>query len=197
MLGIWAHRQALAARDAGVDVRVAVLYRPIPPRAEMTLDAARRALAQPPRAVLDGLHVDYVPFVSPPRGRSYGTWGAWATPSLAVYLRTGARRFSPHLVHAHNAVPAGEAVRRAGARRYVVSVHGGDVFHTAPRHGCGRAGGARDARSRADRDRQFAAASPEAAWSSAHVLSTVVHLGTDLPEPGRPGATHACLRSRT
>ena len=48
-----------------------------------------------------------------------------------------ARRFRPQLVHAHNAVPAGEAVRRAGARRYVVSVHGGDVFHTAPRHAPG------------------------------------------------------------
>ncbi|MBA2349563.1 MAG: hypothetical protein H0V81_14850, partial [Solirubrobacterales bacterium] len=31
VLGIWAHRQALAARDAGADVRVVVLHRPIPP----------------------------------------------------------------------------------------------------------------------------------------------------------------------
>ena len=30
-LGVWAHRQAMAARDAGADVRVLVLHRPIPP----------------------------------------------------------------------------------------------------------------------------------------------------------------------
>ena len=30
-LGIWAHRQALAARDQGADVRVLVLHRPIAP----------------------------------------------------------------------------------------------------------------------------------------------------------------------
>ena len=29
VLGIWAHRQALAARDAGADVRVLVLHRPV------------------------------------------------------------------------------------------------------------------------------------------------------------------------
>ncbi|MGO9753608.1 MAG: hypothetical protein ACLP22_19275 [Solirubrobacteraceae bacterium] len=28
--GIWAHRQALAARDAGAAVRVLVLHRPLP-----------------------------------------------------------------------------------------------------------------------------------------------------------------------
>ena len=32
-LGIWAHRQALAARDHGADVRVVVLHRPIAPAA--------------------------------------------------------------------------------------------------------------------------------------------------------------------
>ena len=29
-LGIWAHRQALAARDAGAEVEVLVLHRPVP-----------------------------------------------------------------------------------------------------------------------------------------------------------------------
>ena len=32
-LGVWAHRQAMAVRDLGVDVRVLVLERPIPPLA--------------------------------------------------------------------------------------------------------------------------------------------------------------------
>ena len=132
VLGIWAHRQAIAARAAGADVRVAVLYRPIPPRAQP--QALGRYLRQPPRTTLDGITVDYVPFVSPPRPGSYGRWGAWAAPSLAAYLHTRRRSFD--VVHAHNAIPAGDAVRRARVGKpLVVSVHGGDVFFTALRHG--------------------------------------------------------------
>ena len=37
------------------------------------------------------------------------------------------------LVHAHNAVPAGDAVRRSNVGPMIVSVHGGDVFFTARR----------------------------------------------------------------
>jgi hypothetical protein len=116
VLGIWAHRQALATRDAGADVRVAVLYRPIPPKADPK--ALGRYLRQPPRTVLDGITVDYVPFVSPPRGGSYGRWGAWAAPSLAAYLHARRRTFD--VVHAHNAIPAGDAVRRARAGKPLV-----------------------------------------------------------------------------
>jgi glycosyltransferase involved in cell wall biosynthesis len=113
-----------------------VLDRPIPPlstpRAELPA-ATRRLLAQPRRAELDGIPIRYVRFVAPPRPRSYGHWGAWAGPSVAVALRRLRRDFPFDLVHAHNAVPAGAAVRRAGvARPLVVSVHGGDVYHTAP-----------------------------------------------------------------
>src|SRR5207244_11403535 len=36
VLGIWAHRQAVASRDEGAEIRVLVLYRPLPP-----LSAAR------------------------------------------------------------------------------------------------------------------------------------------------------------
>src|SRR5207253_9464116 len=35
VVGIWAHRQALAARDAGADVRVLALERPLPPLASL------------------------------------------------------------------------------------------------------------------------------------------------------------------
>jgi teichuronic acid biosynthesis glycosyltransferase TuaC len=139
VLGIWAHRQAMAARDAGADVRVLVLHRPIPPLRTVkagpgaALRAARELARQPRHADLDGLDVTYVPFVSPPRPRSYASWGRWAAPSLAVALRRTRTRFPFDLVHAHNAVPAGDAVRRAGLTTpLVVSVHGGDVFHTAP-----------------------------------------------------------------
>ena len=40
VLGVWAHRQALAARDAGAEVRVLVLERPVPPVS--ALRSARR-----------------------------------------------------------------------------------------------------------------------------------------------------------
>ena len=107
-------------------------YRPIPPRAAP--QALGRYLRQPPRTKLDGITIDYVPFVSPPRSGSYGRWGAWAAPSLAAYLHRYRRSFD--VIHAHNAVPAGDAVRRARiGKPLVVSVHGGDVYFTAPAHG--------------------------------------------------------------
>ena len=115
----------------------AVLHRPIPPR---DADAARRgARAQrarcASRAARARRHRRSTTCRSSRRRapRSYGRWGAWAAPSLARRLRACARSFAFDLVHAHNAVPAGDAVRRA--RRdapLVVSVHGGDVFFTAP-----------------------------------------------------------------
>lgn len=139
-LGVWAHRQALAARDAGADVRVVVLHRPLPPAAESRSPAAwRRALAQPRHAVLDGIQIDYLRYLSPARTRAYGSWGAWAAGPLALYLRRLRRTFPFDLVHAHNAVPAGDAVLRARTGKpLVVSVHGGDVLFTAPRYPAGR-----------------------------------------------------------
>jgi teichuronic acid biosynthesis glycosyltransferase TuaC len=191
VLGVWAHRQALAARDAGVDVHVVVLHRPVPPRATPRgerLRAARELLAQPRRAELDGLPVDYVRFVAPPRPGSYGSWGAWAAPALALHLRRLRRRFAFDLVHAHNAVPAGDAVRRARIEApLVVSVHGGDVFHTAVRHAAGaRAVG-----------RTFAASAlvlansrgiEQAARALGARRTRVVRLGTDVPEHVPPKA---------
>jgi glycosyltransferase involved in cell wall biosynthesis len=137
VLGVWAHRQAVAARDAGADVRVVVLHRVVPAEAELragprpALRSLAAKLRQPRHEVLDGIGITYAPFVSPPRGRSYGRWGAWAAPALRRALR-GTGPFD--LVHAHNAIPAGDAVRRAGLDQpLVVSVHGGDVFFTAQR----------------------------------------------------------------
>jgi teichuronic acid biosynthesis glycosyltransferase TuaC len=131
VLGVWAHRQALAARDAGADVEVFVLHRLVPAQDEPhKLRALRARFGHPRDTVLDGLLVHYVPFVSPPRGPTYGSWGSWAAPMLNGALR----RAGPFdLIHAHNAVPAGDAVR--GDTPLVVSVHGGDVFFTGPRYG--------------------------------------------------------------
>ena len=195
VLGIWAHRQAVAARDAGAEVHVLVLYRPIPPlstpRREL-LGALRELHAQPRTAEIDGIPITYVRFYAPPRPQSYGSWGRFAARPLARALRRlrTTQGFTFDLVHAHNAVPAGEAVRRAGLKDVplVVSVHGGDVFHTAPRSPAGAAavkatfahadlvlansaGMARDARKLDARE------------------ARVVRLGTDMPAAlaSRPG----------
>jgi len=135
VLGIWAHRQTVAARDLGAEVRVLVLYRPLPPLAaarSLEIGQLMRALRQPARAVIDEIEVQYVRYASPPRPWSYGTWGLWAAPALALALRRLRREFAFEVVHAHNAVPAGDAVRRAApGAPLVVSVHGGDVYATS------------------------------------------------------------------
>jgi teichuronic acid biosynthesis glycosyltransferase TuaC len=132
-LGIWAHRQALAARDHGADVRVLVLHRPIAPVSRFRDPAAWKPLLQQPKHEdRDGLDVRYLKFLSPPRGRSYPHWGAWAAPGLALELRRIRRTFDYDLVHAHYAIPSADAVLRARDHTpLVVSEHGGDVFHTA------------------------------------------------------------------
>ncbi|MEA2315000.1 MAG: hypothetical protein QOI03_1692 [Solirubrobacteraceae bacterium] len=144
VLGIWAHRQALAARDAGADVRVLVLNRIVPPRAALAagpLAAARelsQRLREPRRQERDGLQITYVSYISPPREHGYPSWGAWAAPALGIALRRLARSFPFELIHAHNAVPAGDAAARARpGTPLLVSVHGGDVLYTATRSGEG------------------------------------------------------------
>jgi teichuronic acid biosynthesis glycosyltransferase TuaC len=194
VLGIWAHRQALAAREAGADVRVLVLHRPVPPLAALRVGnpgrgmRAVRAVRQPRRATLDGIDVIYVPFLAPPRPLSYGSWGAWAAPTAGAALRALRRRFRFDLVHAHYAVPAGEAVRRSlpGAP-LVVSVHGGDVLHTAPRWPAGRR--AVEATFAHARLVLPNSAGTERRCRSLGARATrVVHLGTDLPPPAEPAA---------
>ena len=138
-LGIWARHQARAARDAGAEIRVIVLHRPLPPLAALrgprsgavrsAFGATRAAASQPSTAMLDGISVQYLRYLSPPRGRTYASWGAWAAPQLGRALRRMRGDFPFDLVHAHYAVPAGDAVRRAAPDvPLVVSVHGGDVL---------------------------------------------------------------------
>jgi glycosyltransferase involved in cell wall biosynthesis len=177
-------------------VRVIVLHRVVPPRAALAAGprAAASALAglvREPRAqVLDGLQVSYVPYVSPDRQRTYASWGAWAAPSLGVAIARLHRSFSFDLVHAHNAVPAGDAVRRVRALRavrapLVVSVHGGDVLYTA-----GRMPGGEQAVHGALAEARLVLANSEgiAELSREHGAheTRVVHLGTDLPAAARP-----------
>ena len=176
VLGVWAHRQAVAARDAGAEIDVFVLHRVIPPRRHpsqwLTL------VHQPSVELRDGLRVSYLRYASPPRGRSYARWGRWAAPALRrALLRAG--RFD--LVHAHNAVPTADAVLRAGIDvPLVTSIHGGDVLWTTD-----HVPGGREAVARA------LAASKLVLTNSAGINrlarehgaqgARVVHLGTDLP----------------
>jgi teichuronic acid biosynthesis glycosyltransferase TuaC len=213
VLGIWAHRQALAARDAGAEVRVLVLRRLLPPKASLTegvsgaVGELAKRVREPRRQTHDGLEIAYVPYVSPPRPGSYANWGRWAAPALGVALRRLRRSFELDLVHAHNAVPAGDAVRRALAAPragtvsraataatlharvckvpIVVSVHGGDVLYTAPRSAAGAAAVAQGlgaARLVLANSQGIA----ELACEHGAGETRVVHLGADLPALQRP-----------
>lgn len=181
VLGTWAHRQAVATRDAGAEVEVVVLHRPLPASADaLSRRAWGRALRQPRRAVLDGLDVTYVRYPSPPRPRWYGSWGRFAAPALRRAL--AGRRFD--VIHAHNAVPAGDAVARAApGAALVVSVHGGDVYFTAQRWP--------EPVQRALRAADVVLAN--SAGTAARVAelgheARVLHLGTDLPDRIERGA---------
>ncbi len=195
VLGVWAHRQALAARDAGAEVQVLVLHRLVPPRAALRQgpNALLRefgARAREPRAqTLDGLPVRYVSYVSPPRPRAYASWGAWAAPALGLALRRMRRTFPFELVHAHNVVPAGDAVRRARMDvPLVVSVHGGDVLHTAAPPPLGSAAGA-EALTRGLSAARLTLANSQGIAELCHAHGAgevqVVHLGADLPDAQR------------
>ena len=136
VLGVWAHRQALAARDAGAEVHVLALERPVPPVS--TLGSDRRltrelagAVSQPRHDTLDGLEVEYVRFVSPPRERSYATWDRWARGPLTKALAKLHAATPLDLVHAHYALPAASAALSFTEQERLplaVSVHGGDVL---------------------------------------------------------------------
>jgi glycosyltransferase involved in cell wall biosynthesis len=189
VLGVWAHRQALAARDAGADVRVLVLHRPVPPQAALRGRDPRALLAplrQPLHAELDGLGVTYVPFLAPPRPRSYGSWGAWAAPTLRLALRGLRACFPFDVLHAHYAAPAGDAARRAApGAPLVVSVHGGDVLHVA----LDSPAGSRAVREAFAHARLVLANSRGVAARARGLgarATRVVHLGTDLPPAPGP-----------
>ena len=216
VLGVWAHRQALAARDAGAEVRVLVLHRLVPPRASFADGPAGAASAfgklvrEPRKQTHDGLEVSYVPYVSPPRSGHYASWGTWAAPALGLALHRLHRSFAFDLVHAHNAVPAAEAVRRArrglraGDVPLVVSVHGGDVLYTAAAPPTGSAAGAAAVARGLGAARLVLANSrgiAELARAHGAGETRVVHLGAEVParpyssrrteSPGRAGITGA------
>jgi glycosyltransferase involved in cell wall biosynthesis len=154
VLGIWAHRQAVAAVSAGAEVRVVALRRPVPP-----LSVARGLFHVPPAVgalgrwvagartslrpmTLDGLSVTPVAFLAPPRPVSYGSWGYWMAPPLARALDRLYAEWPFDVVHAHCLAPAGHAAARWVSRRsgpaFVVSAHGPDMIHVPVRSSIGR-----------------------------------------------------------
>jgi glycosyltransferase involved in cell wall biosynthesis len=147
--GVWAHRQALAARDAGAEVRVLALRRPVPPIEVLRRGGLAAWLADAPAmlkpARLDSIEVDAVPFIAPPRPWSYGVWGHWAAPPLALALARLSRSWPFDLLHAHSVTPSGFAA--ALARRWApaarspalaISTHGPDVISVHARSGAAR-----------------------------------------------------------
>ena len=203
VLGVWAHRQALAAREAGAEVRVLVLHRLVPPRSALAggPGAVRSALAarmrEPRTQTRDGLQVSYVSYVSPPRERFYPSWGAWAAPALALALRRLRHSFAFEVIHAHNAVPAADAVRRSRVSApIVVSVHGGDVLYTARRDA---AGAQAVTRGLAAAELVLANSHGIAELARAHGAgdTRVVHLGSELPAAQRAARADADLGART
>lgn len=205
--GIWAHRQALAARQAGAEVSVLALRRPVPPIAiarngpvAVAQWLLRFRVALRPTE-LDGLRVCPVPFIAPPRPLSYASWGAWIAPAL----RRALARESFDLVHAHNVLPTGDALARltewhgprprppgparakAGAARFVVSTHGPDIIHVAD--------SSRRATLRTRRTLKAASVViANSAWAGrrceqlagSHLPVRVVHLGADIPQSPPP-----------
>jgi teichuronic acid biosynthesis glycosyltransferase TuaC len=191
VLGVWAHRQAVAARDAGADVRVLAMRRPVPPIAAARRgpaglrDWARGVPGMLERFELDGIPVEPVPFVSPPRPWSYGSWGWWMAPALARALARLHARWPFDLVHAQSILPVGQAVRlsrRRAAR--VVSTHGPDITHAARASRLARRETAKTLR---DADLVIA----NSGWAERRcrelggpqIGTEIVHLGADLPPP--------------
>jgi teichuronic acid biosynthesis glycosyltransferase TuaC len=191
--GVWAHRQALAARDAGAEVHVLALRRPVPPIEVVRRGGLGRWLADFPGslkpAVIDGLQIDPVPLIAPPRPWSYGVWGHWAAPSLALALGRLSRSRPFDVLHAHSVTPTGFAA--ATARRWgrlaqfpalVVSTHGPDVISVHARSGAARRA-TESALRRADivlANSSWAAQRCEQLAGRA-LETRVVHFGADVP----------------
>jgi teichuronic acid biosynthesis glycosyltransferase TuaC len=198
VMGVWAHRQALATRTAGADVRVLALRRPIPPiaTARAALRLELRPLVEWARGVPatlrehqhDGLIVEPVKYVSPPRPLSYGSWGHWMALPLGRALERLRAGWPFELVHAHNVVPTGHAVarwlRRTGAARpaYVVSTHGPDIISVHDLSAAARSAtrASFDAADHVVANSRWAQHRCEEIAGRSLPVS-VVHLGTDIP----------------
>jgi glycosyltransferase involved in cell wall biosynthesis len=203
VLGVWAHRQAVAARDAGAEVRVLALERPLPSVAGVrggpaALATELRAFAgQPASEERDGIRVDLVRFASPPRERGYASWYRWARAPLGWALTRLHAEWPFDLVHAHYAVPWATAARPwAGEHRVplVVSVHGGDLLAPILQAPTTRAAAGQTLRGAAVvMCNSSATLSRAAALAGRGDHMRVVHLGADAPDPLPPKRTEPAI----
>jgi hypothetical protein len=131
VLGVWAHRQALAAQQAGAEVRVIVLHRLVPPRAALAAgprEAARSIAAllrEPRKQVRDGLSVTTRPI---PPARALLSAVGTAVPS-ALALHQLRRTFLFELTTPTTPFRPATPPAASPHTPLVVSVHGGDVEH--------------------------------------------------------------------
>jgi glycosyltransferase involved in cell wall biosynthesis len=138
--------------------------------------------------VLDGVPVESVPFLAPPRPWSYGVWGHWAAPPLGLALNRLQRRWPFDVLHAHSILPPGFAAalwcrRQIQAPALVASTHGPDVISVHD-----RSGPARRATKLTLTEAELVIANSR--WAArrceeiaGHALDTrVVYFGADLPE---------------
>jgi len=193
VLGVWAHRQAVAARDAGAEVRVLALERPLPSAAALRagpgrLAAELRAFAsQPSREERDGIGIDLVRFVAPARESGYGGWHRWGRGPLSRALERLVAEWPFDVVHAHYAVPWATAARpwaAAHAKPLVVSVHGGDLLAPILQAPTTRAEAGTTLRGAAAvmcNSRSTLARAASLAGRDDHMR--VVHLGAEAPDP--------------
>jgi glycosyltransferase involved in cell wall biosynthesis len=160
--------------------------------------------------VLDGLTVEAVPLIAPPRSWSYGTWGYWAAPTLALALTQLWRNWPFDVLHAHSLLPAGFAAgwwrrrfRTAQAPAVVASTHGPDIIYVHRRS-------ALSTRATEATLRELDLLLANSSWAAKRaqglaegpIETRLVHFGTDLPaaEPQRHArptlVTVAHLQSR-
>ena len=217
VLGVWAHRQAVAARDAGAEVRVLALERPLPSLAAVRGGPARarptelRAFAAPAGARGARRH--------PRRPRALRRAAARARLRALAPLGPPAARpradalhaeWPFDLVHAHYAVPwaaaarpwagrARRAARRLRARRRPARADPPGARHARDRgRGAARRGGrhVQQPRRRSSAPRRSPAATDN---------MRVVHLGAEragpaaaasAPSPRSPRSAHVIPRKR-
>jgi glycosyltransferase involved in cell wall biosynthesis len=136
--------------------------------------------------VWNGIEVEYVRYLSPPRSMSYPSWHRWARRPLAQVLDRLPR---PDLVHAHYAHLAGAAAlpwTQANGIPLAVSVHGGDVL--VPDLAAPSAPTLRSAAVVMCNSRGSLARAAALAGRDDHMR--VVHLGTDIPDELPPKNLH-------
>ena len=197
VLGVWAHRQALAARDAGADVRVLVLHRPVPPKAALARRDPRRARRPAAPAAAHRARRDRGPLRAVPRPAAPAQLRALGRVGGAAAARSrcgGCGASSP--TTSSTPTTRRPAATRSGARGPARRTSSPSTAATCCRsraradgERAGR-GGRSPARGSCSPTRPRSSSAPA---RSAPRDTRVVHLGTDLPAGAAPTGDGAAL----